>query len=896
MTGNAIVKRNDFCFFNKDANVAFKARSIKPLNMHIMVALLSGISTQALADDYFDPSLLQFGAGNAQTVDLSQFGKIGGQAEGVYNVEVYVNNQFKGARSINFVYDPSKSLLPVLTPADLDDWGVNLKSIIGLSDLPFSDPVPLPLVNYIPDASTKLDFSQMRLLLSVPQLNMKRNQDTLADPSMWDEGDTAFLLNYNLSGSNYKSNNDGNKNDSQGFFGSFLSGLNIGPWRLRNSSTYTYNQQRYDIYETLENKRSRTSQSQHKWTSQQTYLQRDIAFLRSQLIMGETSTGSVASQVLDGFSYRGLALMSSDAMLPGSMNGFAPVITGMARSNAQVTVTQNGAVIYQANVAPGPFRFTDIAGSGTSGDLKVSIRESDGSVHFFSQPYSSLPVMQREGQLRYEIASGQYYLGRGGYTASGTPGFVSLSAIYGLPLDFTAYGGLIWANEYKSLAIGSGFSLGSYGALSLDSTHSRAYIPTNSKSLAGESYRARYSKSLMTTGTTIDLTAYRYSTRNYLSFNDANNFGYNTDSGLPDWLNGRRRSTYELRLNQSLLNGYQLWLSGHRDNYWGSNKTNTNMSAGLSGAVKQIGWSLSYSVDRLRGNGDWPENRQWALTLNVPMSLFGSAAAFQNSYLTNSLMYDNTGRSNNQLTMGGSLLEDNSISWSLSQSMGNQGQSNSGSASLGYNDSWGNANIGYNYDNSGGRGVTYSANGAILAHRYGLTMTPYISDAAIVVHTGVPGVKVMNGGVATDRWGNAVVTGVRTYNRNNISIDPTSLPEGANPPASSHSLYPTSGAILVDRNPIRLGQQVLMNIFYNGKPVPFGAIATLKGETDQGSIIGEGGQVYLGGMPEKGILQVKWGSKPGSQCHVHFTLPRPALNNNKDNRWHPIKTMDMNCS
>ncbi len=889
------MKMTKFYVCDNSMHVAFSAPRIKLVSIYVMLALISGINAQAFADDYFDPSLLQFGAGNTQSVDLSQFGKIGGQAEGTYNVDVYVNNQFIGARSFNFVHDTSKYLVPVLTPADLDDWGVNLKSVDALSALQFKDTLPLPLTAYIPDASARLDFSQMRLLLSVPQLNMKHNQDTLADPSMWQEGDTAFLLNYNLSGNTYQTKNDGSKSDSQGFFGTFQSGLNYGPWRLRNNSTYTYSQQKYDVYESLENTLNRTSQSQRNWTSQQTYLQRDIAFLRSQLMIGETSTGRVASQILDGFSYRGVALMSSDAMLPGGMNGFAPVITGIASSNAQVTVTQNGAIIYQANVSPGPFRFTDITGSGTSGDLKVSIRESDGSVHGFNQPYSSLPVMQRQGQLRYEMAAGQYYIGRGGYTATGTPGFASLSAIYGLPWDLTIYGGLIGANDYNSLAIGSGFSLSSYGAVSLDATHSHAKLSGDNKSLTGESYRARYSKSMMITGTTVDLTAYRYSTRNYLSFNDANNRGYNTESGLPDWLNARRRSTYEIRLNQTLWDNHQLWVSGHRDNYWGSGKTNTNMTAGLSGAVQQVGWSLSYSIDRLRGNGDWPENRQWALTMNVPMSLFGSAATLQNSYLTYSLMHDNNGRSNNQLTMGGALLEDNSVSWSLSQSMGNQGRGNNGSASLGYNDSWGSANLGYNYDSNGGRGITYSANGALLAHRHGLTMTPYISDAAIVVHTGVPGVKVMNGGVTTDRWGNAVVSGVRTYNRNNISIDPTSLPDGANPPASSHALYPTAGAILIDRTQIRLGQQVLMNIFHNGKPVPFGSIATLKGETDLGSIVGEGGQVYLGGMPENGTLHVKWGTTPDSQCQALFTLPKPVQRSKKDARWHPIETVDVNC-
>lgn len=868
---------------------------LSPVGFRVLMALLAGTGTQAHAGDYFDPSLLQFGAGNDQKVDLTQFENVGGQAEGTYNVDVYANSQFMGTKNVKFVHDPAGALQPVLTPADLDEWGVNLKSEEALGKLTATDALSQPLSTYIPQASARLDFSQMRLTISVPQLNMKPNQDTLADPSLWQEGEPAFLLNYNLSGNTYQSKNDGNKNDSQGLFGSFQSGLNLGAWRLRNSSTYTYSQQRYDSHDSLTNARNRTSQSQQQWTSQQTYLQRDIDFLRSQLTIGETSTGSVASQVLDGFSYRGVGLMSSDAMIPGSMNGFAPVIAGIARSNAQVTVTQNGYTIYQANVSPGPFRFTDISGSGTSGDLEVTIKESDGSTHGFRQPYSSLPVMQRQGQLRYEVAAGEYYIGHGGYTATGTPGFAMVSAIYGMPWDITLYGGGIGANGYQSAAVGAGFSVGSYGAVSVDATHSRATLSDDNQTLSGESYRARYSKSMMTTGTTVDLTAYRYSTRNYLSFNDANNRGFDTDSGLPDWLNGRRRSTYEVRLNQTLFTDYQLWLSGHRDNYWGSDKTNTNMSAGVSGSVHQVGWSVSYSVDRMRGDGDWPENRQWTLTLNVPMSLFSSSAALQNSYVNYSLMHDNTGRTSNQMSMGGSMLADNSMNWSVSQSQGNQGQGNSGSASLGYNDDWGTANLGYNYDNNGGRGVTYNASGGMVAHRHGVTLARNISDAAIVVHTGVPGVKVMNGDVTTDRWGNAVVSGVQTYSRNNINIDPASLPEGANPPASSHSLYPTAGAILVDDTPIRLGQQVLMNLHFNGNAVPFGAIAVLKGEADQGSIVGEGGQVYLGGMPENGTLQVKWGTTPDAQCLAPFALPAPVQRSKGDTGWHPIKTVDVTC-
>lgn len=865
-----------------------------PVLCHILFTLLAGATISAQARDYFDPALLTFGTGAGQPVDLSQFENVGGQAEGDYNVDVYINNQFAGTKHIRFSHNKVGELQPVITPASLDSWGVNLKSQRILAALPIQNALPEPLSYYIQQSRTQLDFSLMRLDISVPQLYMKTGQDTLADPALWQGGEPAFLLNYNLSGNTYESRND-THSTSQAIFGSFQSGVNWGPWRLRNSSTYSYNQQRFDRYDILSNAKQRGTRSQSQWSSLQTFLQRDINVLRSQLTLGETSTGSVASQVLEGFLYRGVGLMSSDAMIPGSLSGFAPVITGTARTNALVTVTQNGYVIYQANVAAGPFRFADISGSGTGGDLQVTIKETDGTTHGFRQPYSSLPVMQRQGQLRYELAAGQYYIGHGAYTGSDTPGFVMLSAIYGLPWSLTLYGGGVGAGNYQSAAIGAGFSILDYGAVSVDATHSRANFPGDNQTLSGESFRARYSKSMMSTGTTVDLTGYRYSTRNYLSFNDANNRGYGISNGLPDWLNGRRRSSYEMRLSQTLWNDYQLWFSGHRDNYWGSDKTNTTLSTGLSGSIHQVGWAVNYSVDRMRGNGDWPENRQWTLTLSVPMSLFSSAATFKSSYANYSLTHDNTGRSSNQLSVGGALLADSRVSWNVSQSQGNQGRGNSGSASLGYSDSTGSANLGYNYASGGGRGVTYSANGGLIAHRRGVTLSRNIGDAAAVIHTGVPGVKIMNGDVMTDYWGNAVVTSMQTYARNNIDIDPSSLPEGASPPSGSRAIYPTAGAILVEDYQVRLGQQVLMNLSHKGKPVPFGAVVALEGETGQASIVGEGGQVYLGGMPEKGTLQVKWSTAADAQCKVFFTLPKPMVRSTKDTSWHPIKTFDMLC-
>lgn len=143
------------------------------------------------------------------------------------------------------------------------------------------------------------------------------------------------------------------------------------------------------------------------------------------------------------------------------------MVRGIARTNAQVVIRQNGYVIYQSYVAPGAFEITDMYSTGGAGDLYVTVKEADGSEQHFTVPFASLPVLQREGRLKYAITGGQYR----SYDNSveKTP-FSQMTAIYGLPKGFTLYGGLQESSKYQSLATGLGKNMGDLGAVSVDVT------------------------------------------------------------------------------------------------------------------------------------------------------------------------------------------------------------------------------------------------------------------------------------------------------------------------------------------------------------------------------------------------------------------------------------------
>ncbi|HHR6046261.1 TPA: FimD/PapC C-terminal domain-containing protein, partial [Providencia alcalifaciens] len=94
-------------------------------------------------------------------------------------------------------------------------------------------------------------------------------------------------------------------------------------------------------------------------------------------------------------------------------------------------------------------------------------------------------------------------------------------------------------------------------------------------------------------------------------------------------------------------------------------------------------------------------------------------------------------------------------------------------------------------------------------------------------------------------------------------------------PQSNTNVYPTKGAVVKANFRTRIGYQVLMTLKHGAKSVPFGAIATLITDNradNMSSIVGDGGQVYLTGLPETGKLLVKWGDAAAQQCQVNFDL------------------------
>ncbi|UJD82592.1 fimbrial biogenesis outer membrane usher protein [Serratia rubidaea] len=793
----------------------------------------------AQARDYFNPAALELTTEARSTLDLEPFSANGGQMPGTYRVDIYLNDTRVDTREVTFVESNGK-LRPQLTPAQLGDMGVKLAAFPTLQQLPADTPVT-ELGNYIPQADSQFDFGQQRLNLSIPQAALTSEARGYVDPSQWDQGLPAALLNYSFSGANTWRNNRPGTEDS--YYLNLRSGANLGAWRLRNYSTYS------------------DSNGRRHWDNVNTYLQRDVQSLKGQLTLGDSTT---PGDIFDSVQYRGAQLASDDNMYPDSLKGFAPVVRGIAQSNAQVTVRQNGYIIYQTYVPPGAFAITDLYPTASSGDLEVTITEASGAERRFVQPFSAVPVMLREGRLKYAVTAGEYRTRNDG---AQTPTFGQGTLIYGLPGDSTVYGGLLVADRYNAQALGVGHGFGSLGSLSADVTLAKTQLHDGSQH-RGQSYRFQYAKDVEATNTTFTLAGYRYSTSGFYDFQEANELGFDGNTWRQKY---NKRSKAQINVNQSLKEYGNFYVSAYQQDYWGQTGYERNLSAGYNLSYNAISYGLNYTYSQAPGNN--ANDQQFAFNVQVPLSKW-----LPNSWASYNMNTSKRGNTSQQVGLSGTALADNNLSYNVQQSYSNRGTGASGNANASYKGTYGEVQGGYNYTKDTQQ-LNYGLQGGLVVHPYGATLSQQQGETlALVRAPGAAGAKVQNNtGVKTDWRGYAVVPYVSTYRKNRIALDTETLAEDVDIDTNTQTVVPTKGALVLADFKTRVGSRVLMTLSYQGKPVPFGATASLvqdAGALENSGIVGPDGQLYLSGVPESGKLQVKWGNAASQQCQVKFALPK----------------------
>lgn len=789
----------------------------------------------------FNPSLVD---SKEQQTDLSLFER-GGQLPGTYTVDILVNGDRVDNRDVMFAPVLTQSglsqLKPCLSRAQLSGYGVRVEGFPSGE----REGGRCFLLDAIPGAKAELNFNTQTLQLSIPQVYLRPVLSGIAPEVLWRDGVPALLLNYQASTTRLESRGVAAEVEEDNYL-QLSPGANFGPWRLRNTTTW-----------------QRTDVQPGRWQTLSTYAERGINGIRSRLTFGDRYT---AADIFDSVPFRGVMLASDDNMVPSSQYMYAPVVRGVARTQARVEVKQNGYTIYNRVVAPGPFALTDLSPTGSGGDLQVTVWETDGRPQVFTVPFQTPAIAVKAGYLRYGLMAGQY---RSSDRSVNDAHVMQATVMYGLPWDLTAYGGAQAAEHFQSASLGMGVAFGDWGAVSVDVTESQGQR-WQQQNERGRSVRMRYSKQLVTTDTTLTLADYRYDQNGYNTLSDVLDTW--RDDNQQGWgsNNTRRKSRTGLTVSQGLGRWGYLNLSGYRESYRKRSGFDTTVNAGYSVPIGDMTFSLNWSQSRcVHSLKEGKTDRVTSLWLSVPLRRWMGG----DTALSYRLTHPSSGSDTHSVDLSGNVL-DRQLHWDMSQQYrpDTPGDRDNGAINLAWSGAYGQLSGNYSYGSSY-RQMGAELDGGVVIHRHGLTLSQPLGDTvALVEAPGAAGVGVGGfPGVRTDFRGYTTQAYLMPYQENTVSVNPLTLKSGVDITTTDVKVVPTAGAVIPARFATRLGARALITLKQtDGRPIPFGALASLQGEDGGSGVVGNAGEAYLTGLSGQGELNVRW---TGHACHAPLHLP-----------------------
>lgn len=811
-----------------------------------------GLTTSAVHADYsFDASFLEIGGGNSSAEVVEQVKAMSqGQIPGIYRVDLSVDERLIEQRDIQFIRE---TVSQTATPAGL----FPCFSLQALTDLGV-DPARLTNAEISADSCVYFnrdlsgvtydyDFNKQHLDLHVPQAFIGSVPFATRRKS-WSDGEQVAFANYSFSGSHYENQHG----DRQSQFGSVHSGINSGAWRFRNFSTW-----------------QKSTNVDGRWKSVDTYVQHDLGNLMAIATVGESSTDS---DLFDTISYRGVGIASDLDMLPDESRNFAPVVRGVANGRSLVTLRQRGYVISEQWVPSGPFALKDLYSTSGNGDIEVTIEGPNGERQVYTQSFSSVPYMLREGQQSYAATAGQYRPADGALLTQ-APSFVQGTLRRGLTEGTTLFGGTIVSQQYKSALLGFAHDFAGFGAISLDVTHAISDdMGPESQTLSGQSYRFRYSKSIDLTDTSFSLIGYRYSTSGYYSFNEAINARANNslapyvDDALNNggvfspYLSGHMKSSFTANVAQQFGSYGGMYANLTKTDYWNMAKSNTAVQLGYSFSVG----SASYNLGLAQNSGNGDDIRSVSLSVSIPLGKPGSS-----SRIGLSTNQDSSGHASRSATFSGSQFQDSALSYNvgINQQVSDDERVLGGSMAARYNAANAIWHGSYNKDQHT-RQTDYGVEGAVVATRDTLMFTQPLGETNIIVATpGAAGVGVLTkSGVKTNGSGYTIIPSAQPYRKNKVSLNTDSLSDNTDVAQLVQEVTPKRGAFVLANFETHNGRRLLVSVSsHTGTPAPFAAEAQLYGLDGtllSSAMVADKGRVFLTGVPDQSRLLINVNGQP----------------------------------
>lgn len=788
----------------------------------------------AAADVEFNTDVLD--AADRNNIDLTRFATDNYVPAGEYLLDIKINGQAIGQKKVRYYATKDE----IHTQACINGEILSTLALKEEAKLKVEQPYP-DCYNVLSIPGASLTNYAGTLDITVPQAWMKYNDPSWTPPERWDQGVGGVLFDYSLTGQ-YIRQMDTHENDSN-LSGYGQAGANLGPWRLRGEYQTSY------------------YSSNHKFdfSMNQIYAYRPLPLMAAKITAGEIY---LDSQVFDSLRFTGLNLVSDERQLPPNLQGYAPEIRGVAKTNARVTVRQNGRIIYETTVPAGPFNIQDLR-SSVRGTLDVQVEDQDGSISTFQVNTANIPYLTRPGYVRYNLAMGAP--SRYSHKIQG-PRFASGDFSWGLTNAWSLFGGLQTAGtDYSAISIGIGRDLSVLGAISVDVIESFSR-QINENRLKGRAYKLSYAKTFDEYNSAITFAGYRFSEQDFRSFAQYLSERYEGYDGL-----GREKEVYTITGNKTFWaddpgKATTVFLTYTHQNYWNRSSQNRfGVSLGRAFNVGQIR-GITTNISAYRSYYEGRTDDSIAVSLSIPVG---------DNKWSGLDIQTNNGKTSPMLSYADS--SDYNNLWRV-----RAGTSQSGNANVdGYYQHRAqyaeiNSNASYQHNRYASLGTTLR--GGFTATRHGAAMHnsgATLNTARVMVNTNGVGDVPLNDGLSrTNRFGIAVIPDIVSYNSFDTRVDVDSMSDSIEPAKAISTSTLTEGAIGYQAFGMAQGEKMMGIIrLADGTYPPFGA-EVINNDGVSVAMIMDGGEAWLAGINPRELLRVVWNGKTQCQITIPPTIER----------------------
>ncbi|WP_369311262.1 fimbria/pilus outer membrane usher protein [Providencia rettgeri] len=816
----------------------------------ILSLFMSDFASADVGNIEFETRALELG--DKTNINLSNFTRSDYLPSGVYALTLELNNREIESENFDIIEDKDNSQI-CFKKSTIEKFELKESYFKKIILNTANENPNCILINGYEGISARVDREKSILLVTVPQLLLKYSDPDWPPPSQWDDGIAGVLLDYTLNGNLFNSR-DGSSTKDISSYGT--AGINYGAWRFRtnyNASLYT----------------SDDRSDKHEINTSAVYITRALKTIGANLAIGKKY---FLSDVFDSIDYQGFEIISDNRMLPPALRGYAPRLSGVAKTNAKVIVTRAGSIIYEKNVPPGPFVIEDLNDT-TSGVLKMIVREENGQEEVSTIETSNIPFLTRSGHIRYKTMMGKMEGNYGGEKIKLIISEVSL----GILSKISLFGGAtVTDRNYHAINTGIGYDMGLFGALSVDITHANALIQRDR--WTGQSYRLNYSKVFDSIDSQITFAGYRFSDEHYLSLNNMANMLSSPTSTITN------KESYNIVASKSFRDlGFSINAIYNKQTFWqGISDSNTyGLSISKSFDIDKLKNINAYlSINRTEYISNMTSQKQKAnnsiyLSFSIPLSTseyINAGSQISNGDLSPSITYSNNKDWNNIWSIGASSATPNfydSSNFNGNIQMNRNAYNASVNGSVGPNS--------YYLAGSIKSGITATMHGVGI-HRDG-----YSGNTRLVIDTdGIEGVYIGSQGsnnaqnVVTNSQGIAVLNDIPDYYRTDFTIDTNKLPNDIESNNPNIQMVFTQGAIGYRKLNLYRGIKMFIKLTDSqGNVIPFGSIIYDEQEKRQVAVVGEKGEVYLSGVSPKSILTTLDSEK--KKCNFSLTNTNSSL-------------------